>query len=58
MTNNILMRIDFQNDFVHPHGALTLNNPELIIKHQHLEVMLQLLKEQLEQILLHTLMVK
>ena len=34
MTNNILMRIDFQNDFVHPHGALTLNNPDLIAKHQ------------------------
>ena len=34
MTNNILMRIDFQNDFVHPHGALTINNPDLIAKHQ------------------------
>lgn len=34
MTNNILMRIDFQNDFVHPHGALTINNPDLITKHQ------------------------
>ena len=31
---NILMRIDFQNDFVHPHGALSINNKELIEKHQ------------------------
>ena len=31
---NILMRIDFQNDFVHPHGALSINNQELIDKHQ------------------------
>lgn len=34
MTEKILMRIDFQNDFVHPHGALTINAPELIEKHQ------------------------
>ena len=34
MTNTILMRIDFQNDFVHPHGALSLKNPELIERHQ------------------------
>lgn len=34
MNNRILMRIDFQNDFVHPHGALTINAPELIEKHQ------------------------
>lgn len=34
MINNILMRIDFQNDFVHPHGALSINNPDLINKHQ------------------------
>lgn len=34
MTNNILMRIDFQNDFVHQHGALSINNPDLINKHQ------------------------
>lgn len=34
MTQNILMRIDFQNDFVHPHGALSLNAPDLIEKHQ------------------------
>ena len=32
--NNIFVRIDFQNDFVHPHGALSINNPELIEKHQ------------------------
>lgn len=31
----ILMRIDFQNDFVHPQGALTINAPKLIEKHQH-----------------------
>ena len=31
---NILMRIDFQNDFVHPHGALSVHNSELIEKHQ------------------------
>lgn len=34
MKKNILIRIDFQNDFVHPHGALTINNPELIEAHQ------------------------
>jgi len=34
MNNNILVRIDFQNDFVHPHGALTISNPELIELHQ------------------------
>ena len=34
MTNNILMRIDFQNDFVHPHGALSIKNQDLINKHQ------------------------
>lgn len=34
MTKRILMRIDFQNDFVHPHGALSLKNQELIEKHQ------------------------
>jgi nicotinamidase/pyrazinamidase len=32
--NNILVRIDFQNDFVHQHGALSIDNPELIEKHQ------------------------
>lgn len=34
MNTNILIRIDFQNDFVHPHGALTINDPELIEKQQ------------------------
>ena len=34
MKKNILIRIDFQNDFVHPHGALSVNNSELIEKHQ------------------------
>jgi len=34
MKKNILIRIDFQNDFVHPHGALSIDNPELIDKHQ------------------------
>lgn len=34
MTENVLMRIDFQNDFVHPHGALTISNTELIERHQ------------------------
>ena len=34
MNNRILMRIDFQNDFVHPHGALSINSRELIERHQ------------------------
>ena len=34
MNKRILMRIDFQNDFVHPYGALTLSNPELIGRQQ------------------------
>lgn len=34
MNDRILMRIDFQNDFVHPDGLLTINNPELIERHQ------------------------
>ncbi|MBE6466989.1 MAG: cysteine hydrolase family protein [Alphaproteobacteria bacterium] len=34
MNNRILMRIDFQNDFVHPHGSLSLNNQQLINRHQ------------------------
>lgn len=34
MNNNILIRIDFQNDFVHPHGALTISAPELIERQQ------------------------
>ena len=35
MNNRILMRIDFQNDFVHPQGHLTINNEKLIEKHQN-----------------------
>lgn len=31
---NILCRIDFQNDFVHNHGALSIKNPDLIEAHQ------------------------
>lgn len=34
MNNRILMRIDFQNDFVHPQGALSINAPELIKRQQ------------------------
>lgn len=34
MTERILVRIDFQNDFVHPEGALSVNNPELIERHE------------------------
>lgn len=34
MTENILIRIDFQNDFVHKHGALSICAPELIERHQ------------------------
>lgn len=34
MNKRILMRVDFQNDFVHSDGALTINQPELIEKHQ------------------------
>ena len=35
MKERILMRIDFQNDFVHPQGHLTINNEKLIEKHQN-----------------------
>lgn len=31
---DILLRIDFQNDFVHEHGALSIKNPDLIEAHQ------------------------
>lgn len=34
MTERILVRIDFQKDFVHPKGALSINNPELIGRHE------------------------
>ena len=30
----ILVRVDFQNDFVHPKGHLTINAPQLIKKHK------------------------
>ena len=35
MNNRILMRIDFQNDFVHPQGNLTIDNQRLIDKHKN-----------------------
>lgn len=41
MKNRILMRIDFQNDFVHPEGSLTIADPELIEKHQKFAASLQ-----------------
>lgn len=41
MTDRILMRIDFQNDFVHPHGKLSLKDLELIEKHQRFADSLQ-----------------
>ena len=34
MNKRILCRIDFQNDFVHPDGLLTISNCELIERHQ------------------------
>ncbi len=34
MTERILMRIDFQNDFVHPQGKLTIADNDLIYRHQ------------------------
>lgn len=34
MNEKILVRIDFQNDFVHPHGLLTISDTDLIEKHQ------------------------
>lgn len=34
MNKRLLVRIDFQNDFVASEGALTINNPELIARHQ------------------------
>ncbi|MBR2274090.1 MAG: hypothetical protein IJ864_04630 [Alphaproteobacteria bacterium] len=34
MNNNILIRIDFQNDFVHPDGVLSICNMSLIAAHQ------------------------
>ena len=34
MNERFLVRIDFQNDFAAPEGALTINNPDLIARHQ------------------------
>ena len=34
MNKRILFRIDFQNDFVHPNGSLTISDEKLIEKHQ------------------------
>ena len=34
MNKRILMRIDFQNDFVHPQGDLTISDIDLIERHQ------------------------
>ena len=34
MNKRILCRIDFQNDFVHPDGSLTISDVELIERHQ------------------------
>ena len=34
MNKRILFRIDFQNDFVHPNGSLTISDEKLILKHQ------------------------
>ena len=41
MTERVLVRIDFQNDFVHPDGALTIGNPDLIDRHQRFAGSLQ-----------------
>ena len=36
-----LIRIDFQNDFVAPDGRLSINNPNLLKRHQHFADSLQ-----------------
>lgn len=41
MNKTVLMRIDFQNDFVHPHGRLSVNAPDLISRHQKFAANLQ-----------------
>ncbi len=41
MTKTVLMRIDFQNDFVHPQGRLTVNAPDLIHRQQKFAANLQ-----------------
>ena len=35
MNERILMRVDFQNDFVDPEGKLTLSDTDLINRQQH-----------------------
>lgn len=34
MRDRVLVRIDCQNDFVDPEGALTINNPDFIYQHR------------------------
>ena len=41
MKKRILMRIDFQNDFVHPQGDLTISDVNLIERHQQFAKSLQ-----------------
>ena len=41
MNNRILVRIDFQNDFIHPNGSLSINNLDLIEKNQQFNNSLQ-----------------
>ncbi len=41
MNERTLVRIDFQNDFVAENGNLTINNPELIERHQQFNQSLQ-----------------
>lgn len=41
MNERILVRIDFQNDFIHPKGSLSINNPDLIEKNQQFNNSLQ-----------------
>ena len=41
MNERILVRIDFQNDFIHPEGILSINNPNLIDKNQQFNNSLQ-----------------
>lgn len=41
MTERILVRIDFQNDFVDPEGKLTVNDIDLINRHHHFNQSLQ-----------------
>lgn len=41
MNERFFVRIDFQNDFAAPEGALTINNPDLIARHQRFADSLQ-----------------